>query len=302
MRVLSAAASCGGEHTFTCYQKAQTVVAFHPIVQPIFITAGATPALAQARASRDSRRQERLPSCRAQVTPDINDTASSTRQRHYDKGHDGRAEGGESETSRSGPRWRFPPGHSSVCLCFCPRLLADDKIAFRSAVLSPPTPYGVRGAIACSGSRQAFGPVPAVSLAVYSMPVLHAWAVARAMTTTWSKGRKDGKLHKQGSLCVPSMQAPDTQFPPISHEHGARLESSADLPDGLPDGLPDELPDELPSSQKEPEGGHRILGRTFAWDSADRRDGGCSMPGPMPVSVPTYIACIGSSTMYNARP
>lgn len=111
-----------------------------PILQPIFITAGATPALVQARtASRDSRRQEHLPSCRVQVTY----TTSSAWQRRYDKVHDDRAEGGESKTSRAGPRWRFSPGHSSVGLCFkfSPVSLLVTKLHVELPCSARPTPY-----------------------------------------------------------------------------------------------------------------------------------------------------------------
>ncbi|UKZ87360.1 uncharacterized protein TrAFT101_003168 [Trichoderma asperellum] len=113
-----------------------------------------------------------------------------------------------------------------------------------------------------------------------------------AMAVTWSKGSEKKNANAGSSLrpiharynveqsrqfpsaiSITRFPVPSTQFPPISHEHGASLELSVGLPD------------ELPSSEKEPEGGHRIFGSVSAWDSADTRDGGCSMPGPMPVSV-----------------
>lgn len=114
------------ERLFTCHQRAQTVVAFHPSLQPIFITAGATPALAQARAaSRDSpaRAPAQLP-CTSNTCSIFCLAAALLVSRSTD----GRAEGGESETSRSGPRWRFPQVTClSVCLCLSssPRLLVS---------------------------------------------------------------------------------------------------------------------------------------------------------------------------------
>ncbi|KAL7923286.1 hypothetical protein ACQKWADRAFT_59428 [Trichoderma austrokoningii] len=122
------------------------------------------------------------------------------------------------------------------------------------------------------------------------------------MTTTWSKGRKRWKTAPAGSslrlvharysvgrlghfpsaISIIRFPAPGTQFPPISHEHGARLEPSV--------GLPDELPERKGARRR---ASH--LRKGFAWDSADRRDGSNSMLGSVPVSV----SCIGSSPMHN---
>ncbi|EHK43790.1 hypothetical protein TRIATDRAFT_284547 [Trichoderma atroviride IMI 206040] len=91
------------------------------------------------------------------------------------------------------------PQVTRLAVCLSPVSLLVTKL-HRTTVLSPA--YSIWGpGRYCSEQQSAgFRPCPCCQ----SSRILHAWAVARAMTTTWPKGRNDGKLHKQAGSSISS--------------------------------------------------------------------------------------------------